>query len=182
MKIIISVLLVCVFSACAFGQAKEMMGRKGHLQVEVTENGATSELLPIPLAVTPHLPSAEIGIKYFGVQSDSDISVLLILKGTKNLYSSKENFGVRLYSDDVPLSQTKYRKINSVDKDADTETLHFYLKSEDLAWLAASKSLRIESYLVDSEKKHHTFTFDEAALAEFKSFAKSVFLIRSHLN
>lgn len=178
MKTNFTILIVLILAACAFGQAKKT-DTKDYIQVIINDNETTSELLPIPLINSPSVTGAEIGIKYFGPQSDSDISFLLILKGTKNRYSSKETFGVTVYSDDVPLSKNKYRIINSVDKDVGGETLHFYLTIEELAWLSAADSVRIEVYDAEKEKKLDTFSFTRVGFVQFKKFAKSVLLIRS---
>ena len=155
---------------------------KDYIQVAITDDGATSELLPMPIGMSPNLSGAEIGIKYFGVQSESDISVVLILKGTKNRYSTNETFGVKLYSDGIPLSKNKYRMIQSVRNDAGGETLQFFIPSEELAWLAAANSAKIEIYNSDAERKFDTLSFTPTGFAEFKRFAKSVLLIRSQFN
>lgn len=182
MKIHTTILIVLVFTACTFGQAKKNTAPKDYVQLKITDDGATSELLPMPLVMSPNLSGAEIGIKYFGVKSESDISFILILKGTKNRYSANETFGVKLYSDDIPLSKNKYRVVDSVDKTAGGETLHFYLTTEDLAWLATASSVKIEIYNTDTDKKYDTFSFTQAGFSEFKRFAKSVLLTRSYFN
>ncbi len=87
-----------------------------------------------------------------------------------------------MYSDDLPLSKNKYRIISSVDKVGGGETLHFYLTTEDLAWLATANSVKIEIYNTDTEKKYDTFSFTQAGFVQFKKFAKSVLLIRSFFN
>ena len=180
MKISITILIVLAFTVCAFGQAKKTTAPKDYVQLVITDDGATTELLPMPLVMSPNLSGAEIGIKYFGVESESDISFVLILKGTKNRYSANETFGVKLYSDDIPLSKNKYRVIDSVDRAGGGETLHFYLTTEDLAWLAGANSVKIETYNTDTDKRYDTFSFTQGGFAEFKRFAKSVLLIRSH--
>lgn len=182
MKIYLSILFVLFFAFCAFGQVKKTPAPSKYVQLIINDEGATSELLPMPLVMSPNLSGAEIGIKYFGVESESDISFILILKGTKNRYAAKETFGVKLYSDDIPLRENKFRLIDSVDKNVGGETLHFYLTTEDLAWLAtADSSIKIEVYNSDTEKKYDSFSFTTAGFAEFKKFAKSVLLIKSHL-
>lgn len=182
MKTSITILIVLVFTVCAFGQAKKTTVPKDYVELIINDDGATSELLSMPLVMSPSLSGAEIGIKYFGAQSDSDISFILTLKGTKNRYSAKETFGVKVYSDDLPLSKNKYRIIQSVDKNVGGETLHFYLTTEELAWLSAANSVKIEIYNSDTEKKYDTFSFTQGGFAEFKRFAKSVLLIRSFFN
>ncbi|MGI8668528.1 MAG: hypothetical protein ACR2J3_01640 [Aridibacter sp.] len=182
MKTSITILIVLVFAVCAFGQAKKTTAPKDYVQLSITDDGATSELLPMPIGMSPNLSGAEIGIKYFGVQSESDISVVLILKGTKNRYSANETFGVKFYADDIPLSKNKYRMIQSVRKGAGEEILQFFITSEDLAWLATASSAKIEIYNSDTERKYDTLSFTPTGFAEFKRFAKSVLLIRSQFN
>jgi hypothetical protein len=133
----------------------------------------------MPVGMSPNLSSAEIGIKYFGAQSESDISFILILRGTKNRYSANGTFGVKLYSGDIPLSKNKLRLIESVDKDEGKDTLHFHITPEEVAWLAAASSVKIEIYNSDTEQKYDTLSFTQTGLAEFKRFAKGVLLIRS---
>jgi len=179
MKTYITILIVLVFTSCAFGQAKKNATTEDYVQVAITDDGTTSELLPMPIGMSPNLSGAEIGIKYFGVQSKGDISFILILKGTKNRYSTNETFGVKLYSDDIPLRKNRYRIVDSIDKARDGETLHFYLTTEDLAWLAMANSVKIEIYNTDTDKKYDTLSFTRTQFAEFKRFAKSVLLLRS---
>lgn len=181
MKTIIASLIALLFATCAFGQTKKTPS-KDYVQMAITDNGATSELLPMPIGMSPNLSSAEVGIKYFGVDSESDVSVILILSGTKNRYSSNATFGVKIYSDDIPLSKNKYRMISSVDKDAGEETLHFYITTEEVAWLAMANSVKIEIYDSDTGQKYDSLYFTPTGLAQFKRFAKSVLLIRSHFN
>lgn len=176
------ILIILVFAFSAFGQAKKNPSAKDYVRVAITDGGATSELLPMPIGMSPNISSAEIGIKYFGVQSESDISCILILKGAKRRYSVNETFGIKLYVDDIPLSQNKLRMVNSVDKKADEEVLHFYITTENLAWLGTAGSVKIEIYNTDTERKYDTFLFTQSGLAEFKRFAKSVLLIQSQFN
>ncbi len=170
MKTNATILIVLVFTACAFGQAKKNTAPKGFVQIATTDDGATSELLPMPIGMSANLSGAEIGIKYFGAQSESDISFVLILKGTKNRYSANGTFGVKLYSDDIPLSKNKYRIIDSVDKGVGEGTLHFHITTEELAWLAAASSVRIEIFNSDTERKYDTLSFTQTGFAEFKRF------------
>src|SRR2546428_8203421 len=65
-----AVLIILLLAACTVAQPNKSAGRKNYVRVETSEDGASSELLPMPLAMTPNLSGAEIGIKYFGVQSD----------------------------------------------------------------------------------------------------------------
>jgi hypothetical protein len=185
MKITISILIILVFTFCAFGQASKIPAFK-YVQVSMTDDGLTSELLLMPIGMSPSLSGAEIGIKFFGVESDSDISVILVLKGTKNRYSTNETFAVKLYSDDLPVIKNKFRMIGSVRKEAESikketgkEILQFFITSEELAWLAMAGSVKIEIYNFDEQRKYDTLSFTPTGLTEFKGFAKSVLLIRS---
>jgi hypothetical protein len=182
MKINITILLILVFTACAFGQAKKNTSPRDYVHVEISEDGATAELLPMPVGMSTNLSYAEIGIKYFGVKSDADISFILILQGTKNRYSANKTFGVKLFSGDIPLSKNKLRLIGSVDKEAGKETLHFHITAEELAWLAGASSVKIEIYDSDTEQRHDTLSVTQTGLTQFKKFARGVLLIRSFFN
>ena len=180
MKITISILIILVFTVCAFGQAKKPPASK-YVQVSATDDGFTSELLPMPIGMSPNLSDAKIGIKYFGAQNESetDVSFVLILKGTKNRYSGNVNFGVKAFSDTTPLSRNKYRMVQSVQKDNGGETLKFALTTEEVAWLATGSSVKFEIYNHDTDKKYDTVSFTTTGFAEYKMFVKSVLLIRS---
>ncbi len=182
MRTSIAMVIVLAFTTYAFGQAKKNTSAKDYVKVEISDDGATAELLPMPVGMSPNLSYAEIGIKYFGGQSESDISFILILRGTKNRYSVNETFGVKLYSDDIPLSKNKLRLIESVDKEAGKETLHFHITAEELAWLAAASSVRIEIHDSDTEQKHDVLFLTQSGVAQFKKFGKGVLLIRSFFN
>lgn len=180
MKASLTISIVLVFASCAFGQAKKATAPKDYVQMEITDDGATSELLPMPIGISPNLSSAEVGIKYFGVESESDVSFILILGGTNNRYSANATFGVKLYSDGISLSRNKYRMIDSVDGDAGKEILHFHVTPKELAWLVASSSVKIEIYNADAERKYDTLSFTPTGFTQLKKFAKSVLLIRSY--
>jgi hypothetical protein len=59
MKTNIAILIVLVFTAFAFGQANKT-GRKDYVQVNITDDEATSELLPMPIVMSPNLSGAEL--------------------------------------------------------------------------------------------------------------------------
>ena len=89
MKIYIYALLaILIFSFYAFAQLKTPAS-KNHVQATMTDEGVTSELFPMPLGMSPNLSDAKFGIKYFGTQSESDISFNLFLKGTRSRYSTQ---------------------------------------------------------------------------------------------
>ncbi len=177
-----AIFIILVLTACAVGQSNKSTGRKNYVRVETSENGATSELLPMPIAMTPNLSGAEIGIKYFGVQSESDLSFILWLQGTRNRYSTGGTFGVKMYSDDLPLSKNRLRVIDRIDKDGGKEVLHFHVTLEELAWLATASSVKVEIYNSDTQQRYDTVFLTQTGLSEFKRFAKSVLLIRSFLS
>ena len=182
MKTSNAILLILMCAACAFGQAKNGGVPKEYVRVDVAGEESTSELLPMPVGVSPNLSAADIGVKYFGVRAKSDLSVILILSGTKNRYSSGETFGVMLYSDEIPLSKSKYRKIDAVTKGEGRETLRFHITTEELAWLAAANAVKIEIYAADTQQKQDTLSLTQTGVGEFKKFSKSVLLIRSFFN
>lgn len=103
MKAIMSMLFPILFAFVISAHAQKAPPKNDYVKLAVQDESATSELLPMPMAISPNLSDAEIGIKYFGPQSDSDISVLLILKGTKNRYSKGASFGAKFFADDIPL-------------------------------------------------------------------------------
>ncbi len=140
----------------------------------------TSELLSMPMGVNPQLSAAEIGVFYFGVHDDSDLSFLLYLKGSNNRYSSGATFGVRMYAGDTALSVNKYRQINTVKQRDGKEILQFSVLTEELAWLVAAQTAKIEIYDVETEKKFDTITFTPSGFLEFKRYAQTVLLIKSH--
>lgn len=182
MKTTISLLFIFILSFCVLGQTKPVKKVSDNVELIINDKGATSELLPISVGMSPNLSGAKIGIKYFGVASDSDISFILILKGTKSLYSSGESFGVKMFVDDIALRDKKYRIIDKVDKNGNEETLHFYITTEDLAWLATGEKLSITLYNTETDKKHDTVFLTPTNYKEFKDFVKSVYLIRSFLD
>ncbi len=162
--------------------AQKTPAKKDYVSVAIKDDNATSELLAMPMAFSPNLSMAEIGIKYFGPDSDSDISVLLILKGTRKRYSKGGSFGVKIFSDDIPLKANRLRGVSKVDNNKEDETLHFYITSEEVAWLATSETAKIELYDVETQAKLDTVSFTKAGFSEFKRFAKSVLLIKSNLD
>lgn len=161
---------------------KDNKAFKEHIEIVIKEDGGvTSELTLIPISVSLNLISAKFGAMYFGPQSESDISIIFLLMGTKERYSTGETFGVKFYADDMPPNSTKVRLINSVKNEEGGELLQFNIKLEELAWLANAKKLSFRTFNVDADANFDTLTFTNTGLAEFKEFAKSVFLIKSRL-
>ncbi len=110
------------------------------------------------------------------METDRDISFILILGGTNNRYSANATFGVKLYSDDLPLSKNKYRMIDSVEMQSLFASVLIYVNTEDLAWLAAASSVKIEIYNLDTQRKYDTLYFTPTGFTQFKRFAKSCFV------
>jgi hypothetical protein len=183
MKHLLTIIFVLVFSLSVFGQIQKLNALpKDYVQLSITDDGPTSELLLMPVGRSPNLIDAQIGIKYFGVKSDSDISFVLLLKGTKFRYSTGESFGVQLSVDDDPINSNRFRLVEKVAKDGNSERIHFYLTTEDLAWLATGQKLKIAIFNTDTEIKLDTLFLTPTNFQEFKRFVKSVYLIRSKFN
>jgi hypothetical protein len=169
-------LLILILALGAGGQGNK--ARTSNVEVVVADDRITSELTPIVIGGSPNLSSAKFGAKYFGQRADSDISVLLFLRGTKYRYSVDETFAVILYIDGVRMSQDKARLVSAVDKHVGEEVLHFQITTEEVAWLATANNLTFETISVESGKRIDSFVFTRGALTDFKKFAKSVQLIR----
>jgi hypothetical protein len=155
---------------------------KDYVLLETTEAGATSELLDMPIGASPSLSHAEISMKYFGAESDSDISVVLTLHGARDRYSGDPTLGARFYVDGTSLSKSKYRMIGRVKKQGDEDIINTHLTLEELAWLATGSPVKMEIYNGDTDQRYDTFIFTPTGLAQFKRFAKSVLIIKSTAN
>ena len=155
---------------------------KDYVLLEVTDSGATSELLDMPIGASPNLSHAEISMKYFGTESDSDVSVVLTVLGARDRYSGDQTLGARFYVDGTPLSKSKYRMIGRVKKQDDEDVINTHLTLEELAWLATGSPVKIEIYNGDTDQRYDTFVFTPSGLAQFKRFAKSVLVIKSAAN
>lgn len=152
---------------------------KDFVVVTTAEDNATAELTRMPIGVSSVGNATDIGIMYFGPNKDSDISFILFLKPAKNRYSVEGSYGIRFYTDDVALKQDKVRDLSKVANDKDNDRLHFYLTSEEVAWLATGSKFRIELVDVKLWKTVESIQFSNAAAAEFKRFARSILLINS---
>ena len=150
--------------------------------IRIKDDGATSELPLVPIAASPKLRSAKLGAMYFGPQSESDISIILELQGTKSRYRTDNTFGVRLSSNGIQLKNDKLRIVTAIDNIPGGDRLHFYITTEELSWLANSRALVIESMNADSGEILDAFTFTVPSLKEFKKFAESVLMIMSTYN
>jgi len=170
----LAILLILVFTAVSgLGQAKKNPTPKDYVVIDTSDDGATVELLPMQIGMTPNLTGAEIGIKYFGPQADSDLSFLLMLQEPgRRYYAATATFGVKLYSDDVPLSKNGYRLINWVKMDSGKEVLHFSITTEDLAWLASATSVKIEIYNSDTQQRLDTPFFTPTTLVQTEEICK----------
>ena len=103
------------------------------------------------------------------------------MHGAKSRYSDDVSFGARYYAGNTPVSR-KYRVVERVTRDGDKTYLVFRMTETELAWLATESGLKIDIYDVDAETKYDSFALTAGGMSSFKSFAKSVLLIRSHLN
>jgi len=167
-----AMLLVSPFAS---GQTK-----KDYIQIVTKDNGTTVELLPTTIGMSPSLSSAEVSVMYFGPQSDSDISFLLILGGAKGRYSTDVTYGAKFYSDGISIRGNRYRTVNQVTRDGARDVLHLYLTTEDLAWLVVGDSVKVDVYEVDTGKKLDTFSFTSGGVTRLKEFAKAVLLTKSY--
>ena len=177
-----SIALLLTLAAALLYPAYATGNDKDYVLVELTDGGATSELLDMPIGASPSLSQAEISMKYFGPQDDSDISVVLTLQGAKNRYSTDETLGARFYAGDTPLSKSKYRMIDRVTKQGANDIINTHLTLEELAWLATASPVKLELYNGETDQRYDTFVFTPTGLAQFKRFAKSVLVIKSAAN
>jgi putative transposase len=136
-----SLALLLLSTAAFLSPAYATGNDKNYVLVETTDAGTTSELLDMPIGASPSLSQAQISMKYFGPQSDSDISVVLTLEGAKNRYSADETLGARFYAGDTPLSKSKYRMIGRVTKQGVKDIINTHLTLEEVAWLARNLPL-----------------------------------------
>lgn len=170
-------LFILIFGISAFAQVKKQT-RSPNVTIEMTDDGSTSELLPITLSAVPASTNAKIGFKYFGANADSDISTILILKGNKTSYESG-SFGAKVIIDGIPLKSDAFRSIKFIKKVAGEETVRLYLRAEEIAWMATGDDISIELYNLETNKKLETLIFIPARLKEFKDFARSILMIKS---
>ena len=177
-----SLALLLLSTAAFLSPAYATGNDKNYVLVETTDAGTTSELLDMPIGASPSLSQAQISMKYFGPQSDSDISVVLTLEGAKNRYSADETLGARFYAGDTPLSNSKYRMIGRVTKQGVKDIINTHLTLEEVAWLATASTAKIEIYNGETDQRYDYFVFTPTGLAEFKRFAKSVLVIKSAAN
>ena len=174
-------LLLCVAATLSF-PAYAADSEKDYVFLEVTDAGATSELLDMAIGASPSLSHAEISMKYFGPQNDSDVSVVLTLHGARDRYAGDQTLGARFYAGDTPLSKSKYRMIGRVTKQGEKDIINTHLTLEELAWLASASPVKIEIYNGDTHQRYDNFVFTPTGLAQFKRFAKSVLVIKSTAN
>lgn len=173
----------CVLTAALIaGPASADVPRKSNVEVVVNDEETTSELLDTPIAASTGLASAAIGVKYFGPQSDSDISVVLTVVGAKPRYSEDRAIGAKWFAGDMALSQSKLRVVDRVTREGPKDILVLHLTTEELAWLAGAPNIKIELFDADSQQKLAGFVVVGNAMSDFKQFAKSVLLIKSHAN
>ncbi|MDQ3220523.1 MAG: hypothetical protein M3Q26_07225 [Acidobacteriota bacterium] len=152
---------------------------KTQVTVRLTDKGATAELPFMPIGHSTTVSSARFSAMYFGPQSDSDISFLILAKSPRPRYSGNRSFGVRFLINETPL-KTNLRKVNKVVRDSDGESLQFSVTTEDVAWMATADKLSFVVYDADTEDKLDTYDFTVGGLQELKTFAGSVRLVRNY--
>lgn len=156
-------------------------GNSDKILIAVKNDNLTSELLPIPLEHGMKLTWAEFGAMYFGPGSGSDVSFILLLKGTKGWYGSAGRLGVKVFVDDAPLLDASLREVDSVKDYEGGELVHFFMKETEIAKMAAGKSLSMTLYDTDAGVERDTLRFDSKALAHFRRFATSIELLKTNL-
>ena len=152
---------------------------KTQVTVRLTDKGPTSELPFMPIGHPTTVSSAQFSAMYFGPQSESDISFLVLAKSPRSRYSGNRTFGVRVLINETPL-KTNLRMVNKVVRDSDGESLQFSVTTEDVAWMATADKLSFVVYDADTGEKLDTYYFTVGGLQELKKFAGSVRLIRSY--
>jgi hypothetical protein len=175
--------LACLLMIAALAPSAYAQGtKKSNIEVVLNDEETTSQLLDIPIAASTGLTSAHIGLKYFGPQSDSDISVVLTVVGARPRYAEGQAIGAKWFAGDMPLSQSKLRVVDRITRDGVKDILVLHITPEELAWLAGETRVKIELFNVDTNEKLAGFMVVGQAMNEFNQFAKSVLLIKSHSN
>jgi len=168
-----------IVPVCAVAQkASSTPAAKTKVTIAMTDRGPTSELPFIPIGMPIGVTKAEISAKYFGPQSDSDISFIVLAKSARLRYSGSRTFGISFLIDEVPL-KSPLRMVNRVSADTRGESLQFFVTTEDLAWLTLGDKLEFVVHDADSGLKLDTFHLTAGGRDELKKFAKSVLLLRS---
>lgn len=173
-----ALLALALVSSAASGQE----GQKGNVLVEVGDDGATSELLDTPIGAPAGLKSALISLKYFGPNSESDISVVITVAAARPRYADMSALGAKIYAGDVALNSNKLRIVDRINREGDKDFVMLHITNEELAWLAGESKAQIELYTIEGERKIASFIVLGPAMTEFNQFAKSVLLIKSHIN
>lgn len=101
----ISPLLFAMFALSVIAVNAQNARNNGYVNVTVGDENATSELLRMPLGSEGTSADFDIGIMYFGPSSDSDLSTILYMNGSRARYSSESAYGVKLITDDIALGQ-----------------------------------------------------------------------------
>ncbi len=117
---------------------------------------------------------------YFGTKSDSDVSVILRLKGAKKRYQGAQSFGVKIIIDQIPLKSESVRLVRKVQDSPSGEMLHFYVTADEVAWMAIGNSLTFEVQEADNGTKYDVLTTTVSTMNELKKFAQSILLIKSY--
>ena len=169
--------LVLTFSSPVAAQ----QSKKGNVLIEVQDEAVTSELLDTKIGASAGLSSALISLKYFGPKSGSDISLVLTVVGARPRYDQMDALGLKLFAGDTALNSSKLRIVDKVNREGENDYLIAHLTTEELAWLSIDSKVQIELYTIDGEKQIASFVVLGAGMNEFKQFAKSVLLIKSHI-
>lgn len=171
MKLLLLILTLCL----------PLAGQKTNVEIAVQDDNATSELPFIQMAMRPGMKNVQFSAMYFGPKSESDVSFLLLLVGSKTPYDNKTTYAVRVLIDDVPLKADKARMVRSVKKETGGFLVSFHVTTEEVAWMATGSRLTFSLINTDDavEKETDVAMFTPAGLTEFKKFAQSILLIRS---
>jgi hypothetical protein len=176
---VIAILLKIICVGSFVSVSAQTIPAKDFVKVTIDDENATSELLRMPTGAYVGGVGADIGIMYFGPKSESDLSVILYMKGIRGRYSSEGSYGIKLFTDDVALRSNSLRGVQRVVKEKELDRIHFHLRREELAWLATGNTLKFEIFDMQASKQLGSVSFSKEAVAEFKRFAKSVLLIIS---
>ena len=148
-----------------------------------TDTGMTSELVDTPISFSnPSLSRADIGMKYFGQQSSSDISVVLTLHGAKDHYLEDQTVGARFFVDDIPLSENKYRLISSVKTEGNKNIINTHLRLDELIFLTTGNKVKIKIYSIvndETAQMHDLFLLTPTNFEKFKNFVKTIIIIKN---
>lgn len=183
MKLYLLLILVLTFTFTSFGQTKAQTDapyKTKNIVINMNDGETSSEMLPIMIGFGKGLTSAKFGAKYFGPQSESGISIILLLAGTGKTYQPQTDYGLEFIIDDINLNKGKFRLVNKLDNDEGYRVLQFIISTEEFAWMISGDKLQLNVYNLEEKKMLHYVTITPSMMRELKAFGKSVILIRSH--